>query len=369
MNNPFTNSLNQLPLINHGRSRSISMENPTGAKGGGGKAEGILGPSRKGAPAIRGVKSGETRVLADIDGPGVINHIWITITNQSDTDFFVLCDVVLRIYWDEEEAPSVECPLGDFFCNGFGTDCIINSLPIVVNPIRGFNSYFQMPFHKHAKVTVESQHASDIRSFFFQIDYTLYEELPPETAYFHAQWRRERLTQLRKDYTILDQVTGTGHYIGTYLAITTLERYWWGEGEFKFFIDGDSEYPTICGTGVEDYFGGAWGFVLDQRRETPAAEELYQTPFLGYPFYSAREENYSWRFQGSCPPMRGLYRWHIMDPIRFEEDLRVTVQQIGTCHKGLFERQDDYASVAYWYQTEPHNPFPELKKKEERWPR
>lgn len=369
MFNPFVNSLSTLPIVTNGKSRSINMENPTGEKGGGGKAAGILGPSRKGAPAIRGFKSGETRILADISGCGIINHIWMTVPDKTDQDYFVLSDIVLRIYWDGEESPSVESPLGDFFCNGFGTGCNVNSLPIAVNPVRGFNSYFQMPFKTHAVITVENQHAADVKSFFFQIDYTLYDEMPEGTAYFHAKWSRERLTERTKDFTILDGVKGKGHYIGTYLAVTALERYWWGEGEVKFFIDGDQEYPTICGTGLEDYFGGAWGFVPDQRKETPAKEELYETPFLGYHYYSSSEHNHSWRFEGSCPPMRGLYRWHIMDPIRFEKDLKVTVQQIGTCHKGLFERQDDYACVAYWYQLEPHQPFDKLPEKEARWPR
>lgn len=188
-------------------------------------------------------------------------------------------------------------------------------------------------------------------------------------VYFHAQWRRERLTEKKKDYIILDEVKGRGHYAGTYLAITTLERYWWGEGEFKFYLDGDMKYPTICGTGIEDYFGGAWGFVENPHMGKEAEEELYQTPFMGYPFYSARENNFDWRFQGSCPPMRGLYRFHILDPIRFTENLKVTVQQIGMSKAGLFERQDDYASVAYWYQTEPHGLFPVLPGKEYRWPR
>ncbi len=365
----FVNGLSTLPLLTHGRSRSINMENPTGEKGGGGKAEGILGPSRKGAAAIRGFKKGRTYVLADIKGAGIINHIWITMPEKSDTDFFTLSDVVLRMYWDGEETPSVECPVGDFFCNGFGTGCRVNSLPIVVNPVRGFNCYFQMPFHTHAKITVENQHGADLKSFFYQIDYTEYDEVPQQAACFHAQWRRQRLTALKEDYVILDGVEGAGQYVGTYLALTALERYWWGEGEVKFYLDNDKEYPTICGTGLEDYFGGAWGFVTDQRRETPATEDLYQTPFLGFHYFSNREENHSWRFEGSCPPMRGLYRWHIMDPIRFEKNLKVTVQQIGTCHKGLFERQDDYATVAYWYQTEPHREFPRLPKKEYRWPR
>ncbi len=365
----FVSSLGSLPFLSHGRSRSITMENPRGEKGAGGKASGILGPSRKGAAALRGFKAGETFTVAEIEGPGIINHIWMTLPDKSDTDYFVLRDVVLRMYWDDETNPSVEVPIGDFFCNGFGEGCLVNSLPIAVNPTRGFNSYFQMPFRKHARITVENQHPVDVRSFFYQVDYTLYDELPENSTYFHAQWRREKETQLRQDYVILDNIQGKGAYIGTYMAISTLQRYWWGEGEFKFFIDGDTDYPTICGTGMEDYFGGAWGFVIDQRKETPAFETTYQTPFLGYPFYSSREQNYSWRFEGDCPPMRGLYRWHLMDPILFDSDLKVTAQQIGTCNTGLFERQDDVSTVAYWYQTEPHNTFPTLPSRTDRLPR
>ncbi|MDC7286366.1 DUF2961 domain-containing protein [Blautia schinkii] len=365
----FNMGLNSLIIAGDGVSRAITMENPSGEKAGGGKATGLLGPGRKGAPAIMGIKPGETRILADIQGPGIINHIWITVTDKTDKDFFVLSDIVLRMYWDNEEEPSVECPLGDFFCNGFGTACRINSLPITVNPVRGFNCYFQMPFGTHAKITVENQHEETIPRFFFQIDYTLHKELPDETVYFHAQYRRQRLTKLKEDYVILDGIKGKGHYVGTYLALTALERYWYGEGEMKFYLDGDIEYPTICGTGLEDYFGGAWGFVPDQRRETQAREELYQTLFQGFPYYSAREENFNWRFEGACPPMRGFYRWHILDPIYFQEDIRVTVQQMGNCHKGYFERQDDYSTVAYWYQAEPHGAFPKIPEKEYRWPR
>ena len=153
------------------------------------------------------------------------------------------------------------------------------------------------------------------------------------------------------------------------MALTALERYWYGEGEVKFFLDGDKEYPTICGTGLEDYFGGGFGFVVDQRKETPAEETLFQTPFQGYHFFSQKEPHHSWRFEGACPPMRSFYRFHLADAIRFSQDLKVTVQQIGICNRGLFERQDDISTVAYWYQTEPHTPFPALPPREYRWPR
>ena len=237
-----------------------------------------------------------------------------------------------------------------------------------VLPSSGMNSYFQMPFRKKARITLENQHDNPIPAFFYQIDYNLYEELSADVAYFHAQWRRQRLTELQKDYVIIDGIKGKGHYVGTYIALTTLERYWWGEGEMKFYLDGDEEYPTICGTGMEDYFGGSWS--CTRQVDGKSVEETYNSLFLGYPYYSAHDELVHNPYHNDdCPPMRGFYRWHILDPICFNEDIKVTVQQIGVCYKGLFERQDDVASVAYWYQSEPHQKFSELMKKKERWPR
>lgn len=365
----FASSLSSLPLIQNARSRTINCENPTGEPGRGGMAASHLGPSRKGSPCFT-LKAGETATLAEMSGPGAINHIWITVTDKtSDADCFVLRDVILRMYWDGEETPSVECPLGDFFASGFGVGARVNSLPIVVNPNRGFNCYFQMPFAKKAKITVESQHANDIGGFFYQVDYVLYDDpLPENTAYFHAQWRRQRCTTRQQDYVLLDGVTGRGHYVGTYLALTTLERYWWGEGEMKFYIDDDGDYPTICGTGTEDYFGGAWSFADQVDGRT--VEQTYCTPFMGYPYHSRDDMAVHNRYhEADTPPQRGFYRWHIMDPIHFRSHLRVTLQQIGVGHRGLFERSDDVASVAYWYQAEPHAAFPPLMEKEDRWPR
>ncbi|MBM7654532.1 glycoside hydrolase family 172 protein [Neobacillus cucumis] len=366
--NPLFGGLSSLPLINNGRSRAVNAENPRGEKGKGGMASSLLGPSRKGSPCIREIEPGSTVTLAEIDGPGVIQHIWITVTDKTDKDVYVLRDLVLRMYWDDEEEPSVESPLGDFFCNGFGRGCTVNSMPIVVNPTRGFNSYFQMPFRKKAKITIENQHAGTVPAFFYQIDYCLYDELPENTAYFHAQWNRQKITNKQEDYVIVDNIKGEGLYVGTYLALTTLERYWWGEGEVKMYIDGDDEYPTICGTGTEDYFGGAWSFATQKDGKT--VENTYCTPFLGYPYYSAHDEVvHNFYHNDDTMPQRGFYRWHVLDPIRFAEDLKVTVQQIGVEKNGLFERQDDVASVAYWYQAEPHTPFKPLASKEDRRPR
>ena len=356
-------------LLSGGQSRAVNAENPTGEKGKGGMMASRLGASRKGSPCIPEIKPGEIKVLADIEGLGIINHIWITVTDKiSDKNRFVFRDLVLRMYWDEEETPSVECPLGDFFCCGFGKSYPVNSMPVAVVPHSGFNSYFPMPFRKHVIITIENQNEEAIPSFFYQIDYCLHDTLPKEMGYFHAQWRRTKVTDLGKDHIILDGVKGEGKYIGTFLALSTLERYWWGEGEVKFYLDGDKEYPTICGTGTEDYFGGAWSFAGIEEGKT--IEQTYNTPFLGYPFYSKQDEEIQNNYHNDdCPPMRGLYRFHLPDPVCFREDIRVTLQQIGSCHRGIFERRDDVSTVAYWYQTEPHVPFPKLAEREERWPR
>jgi len=341
--------LGSIPLLSDAQTRSISAENPKGEKGGGAKAvpdersaASMLGKGWKVRPCIT-LPPGETTTLAEIDGPGVIQHIWITVDPKAYRD------TILRFYWDDEETPSVEVPLGDFFCNGHGMRYNVNSLPICVNPSGGFNSYWPMPFKKSAKVTVENQRWEPIGGFFYQITYSL-TQIPENTGYFHAQWRRSMTRRDRPEHVILDGVRGQGHYVGTFLAWTQLSDGWWGEGEIKFYIDGDTEHPTICGTGTEDYFGGAWGF-----------GDTFSTPFLGYPL---------WQRDPARVPKHGLYRWHIMDPIRFQSDLKVTIQALGWWPNGKFQPlTDDIASVGYWYQREPHAPFPEMPPIHERWSR
>lgn len=349
--------LDSLTEVSDARSRSITAENPNGAVGAGGQAASDLGTSRKGRPCLSGVPSGATETIAEIDGPGSIDHIWITLPDRTDAGDHVLRDVVLRMYWDDEDEPSVEVPIGDFFCNGHAERTTLNSMPVVVAPNGGFNCYWPMPFRESARVTIENQHPGELPMFFYQIDYSLVDELSDDTGYFHAQWRRENPTTVGEDYTIVDGIEGKGHYAGTYLAWTALEDHWWGEGEMKAYVDGDEEFPTICGTGAEDYVGGAWCF------DEGDGPETYSTPFLGYPQYDDGTDGHG------RPPRHGMYRWHIPDPIRFREDLRVTIQQIGHDGRGLFERSDDVASVAYWYQKEPHAPFPELPEPRNRRPR
>lgn len=342
--------LGGIHLLSNARTRSVSAENPSGDKGGGARAEPQpgnpatrLGVGWKVKPCLNDIASGETVVLADLRGPGVIQHVWIT------TDVRVYRDGVLRFFWEDEEHPSVEVPLGDFFANGHGLRYSVNSLPVCVNPSGGFNCYWPMPFRRTARVTFENGHHEALPHLFYQITYTE-TEVPENAATFHAQWRRSVTSRENPEHLIVDEVRGHGHYVGTHLAWTQLSDGWWGEGEVKFYLDGDREHPTICGTGTEDYFGGAWCF-----------GETYSTPFLGYPL---------WHKEAGQVPKHAMYRWHVMDPIRFERDLRVTIQALGWWKDGTYQPlADDIASVAYWYQSEPHSLFPKLPPPQERWPR
>lgn len=304
-----------------------------------------LGQGWKVSPSIH-LKPNSTFTLADIKGPGVIQHIWMTCFPAHWRS------AIIRMYWDGEEKPSVEVPFGDFFCNGWCERANVNSMPIAVNPAGGMNAYWEMPFRKSAKITIEN--IDDVEyPLYYQIDYSL-TDIPDEAAYFHAQWRRSNPLAYKDVHTIVDGIQGHGHYVGTYIAWGVNNTGWWGEGEIKFYMDGDEEFPTICGTGTEDYFGGAWNF------EHPKGEyTAYSTAFLGLPQIIRPDGLY--RSQQRF----GMYRWHIMDPIRFEEDLRVTIQALGWRSGGRYlPLQDDIASVAFWYQAEPHQSFPKLADKD-----
>jgi hypothetical protein len=342
--------LHSIALLSDAETRSISAENPNGERGGGakavpadGSAASLLGPGWKVRPSIK-LPPQSTTTLAEIAGPGTIQHIWLTVRPQAYRS------TVLRCYWDGEETPSIEVPLGDFFCNGHALRYDVNSLPIAVNPTGGFNSYWPMPFRRSARITIENEYWEEIPGFYYQITYAL-APVPENAAYFHAQWRRSMTTRECPEHVLLDGVSGQGQYVGTFIAWTQFSNGWWGEGEVKFYMDGDTDHPTICGTGTEDYFGGAWNF----------GDRTFSTPFLGYPLY---------RQDPVEVPLHGMYRWHIMDPIRFKQDLKVTVQALGWWLNRKFEPlTDDIASVAYWYQTSPHAPFPTLPTLPDRWPR
>lgn len=338
--------LGNLSRLSNAKTRSISAENLSGEKGRGGMAtEGTgaesardLGQSWKVSPSIV-IPPKSTVLLANVQEPGAIQHIWMT---AFPTHWRSL---ILRAYWDGEENPSIECPYGDFFANGWCERCNINSLPVAVNPAGGMNSYWEMPFHDSARLTIENLGADKV-TLYYQIDYTL-TEIPDDMACLHAQWRRSHPLAYKQVHTLLEGVKGKGHYVGTYLAWQVNNSGWWGEGEIKFYLDGDTDFPTICGTGTEDYFGGAWNF-----EHPKGSYGVYSTAFLGLPQVIQPDGLY--RSQQRF----GMYRWHIMDPIRFEEDLRVTIQALGWRKDGRYlPLQDDIASVAFWYQREPHAPY------------
>jgi hypothetical protein len=338
-----------LSRLSDAQTRSISPENMTGEKGRGGMAtEGRgarcardLGRGWKISPSV-GIGPGETWTMADIAGPGAIQQIWLTPTGNWRTS-------ILRIYWDDQEAPSVECPVGDFFGMGWGEFAPLSSLAVCVNPGSAFNCYWEMPFRKRCRITMTNI-AEEPMVLYYQVNYTL-TEVPADAAYFHAQFRRVNPLPYKEVYTILDGVRGQGHYVGTYMAWGVNNRGWWGEGEIKFYLDGDDPFPTICGTGTEDYFCGSYNF---ENKATRQYQE-FCTPYAG--LHQVIRPDGVYRSQ-----MRfGLYRWHIADPIRFQRDLRVTIQALGWRSGGRYlPLQDDLASVAYWYQALPTAPFPQL---------
>ena len=341
--------LNTLSTLDDARSRSISPENFTGAKGKGGMAtEGTgepcareLGQGWKVSPSVR-IEAGQTFELADIAGPGTIEQIWMTPTGNWRFS-------ILRIYWDDQQHPSVECPVGDFFACGWGAYSQVSSLAICVNPGSAFNCYWPMPFKKRCRVTLENRAADDM-VLYYQINYSL-GEVDENAGYFHSQFRRVNPLPYREVYTILDGVQGQGRYVGTYMAWGVNNSGWWGEGEIKFYLDGDVEFPTICGTGTEDYFCGSYNF---ENRETHQYQE-FTTPYAGMPQVLRPDGVYRSQMRF------GLYRWHITDPVRFQEDIRVTIQALGWRSNGRYlPLQDDIASVAYWYQKLPTARFPEL---------
>ena len=353
------------------RTRSISAENPDGRKGGGAQAvppdaagkgasdawctdaASELGRGWKVRPCARDLRPGQTLTLADIEGPGVVQHIWCTVLTD------VHRWIALRVYYDGQEHPSIEVPLGDFFANGLDGHALVTSIPIAVNPKGGMNGYWPMPFRKRCRIEITNDGPKAISEFFYQITYAL-DAVPEDAGYLHACWRRSMTTRERPEHVILDGVKGRGHYVGTYLAWNQLSNGWWGEGEVKFFIDGDKhDAPTICGTGTEDYFGGAWGFVMDHQRDL--RPRPYSTAYLGYPQAIYEPEARSDLKMGPRLPAHGLYRWHIPDPIRFEKDLRVTVQALGWWPTGKFQPlTDDIASTALWYQSLPGSRLPGL---------
>ncbi len=350
-------NLGNLSRLSSARSRAISAENFTGAKGKGGMAtEGTgadcardLGLGWKISPSVR-IPANTTFDLADIQARGAIQSIWIT--------GHLSRDLILRIYWDDQERPSVECPLPDFFAAHWLEDKIngptaseavcVNSLPVSVNPNCGLNCFWEMPFRTRCRMTLENMDPDNDRVVYYQINYTL-TDVPDDCAYFHAQFRRTNPLPYQEVYTIVEGIQGRGHFVGTSMGWGINNTRWWGEGEIKFYLDGDDEFATIVGTGTEDYFGGSYNWDVQGDYRT------YTTPFLGMHQVVKPDGTYQSQHR------HAMYRWHVMDPIRFEQDLRVTIQALGWRNgRRYLPGQHDICSVAFWYQTLPTVPFPTL---------
>jgi hypothetical protein len=334
-------------LLGTARTRSISPENPTGAPGaGGGATVGTgaaaargLGRGWKVSPSIE-IGAGAVADLAVIEGPGIVNHIWITTHPRHWRS------LMLRMHWDDDDRPAVEVPLGDFFGQGWGEFAQLSSQVVAVNPHGGFNCYWQMPFRTRARISLENLGA-DAAIVYYQVTWTE-DDVPEQAGYLHAQWRRDNPLAEGSTHTILDGIEGHGQYVGTYLAWGVNSSGWWGEGEVKFYLDDDNELPTICGTGTEDYFGGAWNFDVPGSGYT-----TYTTPYLGLHQIIAPDGLY--RSQQRF----GMYRWHLPDPIRFATALRVDVQALGwRADRRYLRLHDDIASVGWFYldHTSTHRP-------------
>ncbi len=355
-------NMGTLSKLSNARTRSISPENMTGEKGKGGMGDPAMEGDTRNVANARGaardlgkgwkvnpfiqIKGKETITLADIEGPGAIQQIWMTPTG-------IWRFSILRIYWDDEKEPSVECPVGDFFCSAVNRFAPLSSLAVCVNPGSAFNCYWKMPFRKKCRITMENINDAPM-TLYYQVNYVL-TDVAEDEAYFHVQFRRSNPTKGAL-HTLVDGIKGKGQYVGTYLAWRVHDNGWWGEGEIKFYMDGDKEYPTICGTGTEDYFCGSYNF---ENKETRRYQE-FSTPYAGMHQVIRPDGLYN------SVQTFGLYRWHIVDPIRFDKELKVTIQDLGWRHDGRYNaQQSDISSTVFWYQAEPHTKFLVLPKKDD----
>ncbi len=355
----FISPLSGLAVLTDAESRSISAENPDGGKAGGARAvpspdDPVSRPARdlgvgwKCRPYVL-IKPESVFEMADICGPGVVQSIWCT-GNLGRS-------VILRIYWDNDAHPSVEVPICDFFGMPWfdfrnprsepELYPTLNSLPVAVNPLNGFNCFWEMPFAKHCRMTVENRHPTETVYFYYQVNYSL-NDVPENAARFCAGFRRENPLEEKKEFVILDRVRGRGHYVGTVMGWGVNCSGWFGEGEIKFHLDGDREFPTICGTGTEDYFGGSYNWDAN-------GYKIYSTPFCG--MHQVIRPDGLYRSQHR----HAMYRWHIVDPIRFKQDIKVTIQALGWRPDGRFlPHRPDICATAFFYQEPPTTPLPPL---------
>lgn len=310
-------------------SHSISFENPTGGRGAGGMAaRPETGVGRKGRPSVV-IASGETVALADIEGPGTIRHIWMATRPTPEK----LRGITIRGFWEDQKHPSIECPLGDLMGFSHGKHTRFNSAVHSVSDKAGLNLYLPMPFATRARFELTNESGVDSR-FYYQMDYTIGDMHPAEFGRLHVLFHRENPTTLKQDFEILPQRNGRGRYIGTVVGVRVLDsKYWWGEGEAKIYLDGDRDFPTICTTGTEDYV--CLGFEMQETCHPYGGCTLNRESFVS------------------------IYRWHLPDPVFFNTDIRVTLQQLGIKEDGkLFERQDDVSCSTFWYEDVPGNPLP-----------
>ncbi|MFC1569781.1 glycoside hydrolase family 172 protein [bacterium] len=328
-------------------SRSISFENITGVKGGGGKEANHLGVGRKGFPA-KTIEPGETVVLCNIQGPGTIRHIWMTGTwtnfdwLEDSLRHTLLRSTVIRAWWDHQSSPSIECPLGDFMGFAHAKVRSYQSAAHSIGENGAFNFWIPMPFIKQAKMTLTNESDKSL-ILYYQINYTIHDPHPENVGRLHVCFQRENPTQLKKDFELLPKRTGRGRYIGAVIGIRALEKNWWGEGEIKLYMDGDTSFPTICGTGSEDYVCLSYG--------------IQETMFL----YHGCSLNHWDDARGNG--FISMYRWHLPDPIVWKRECRMTIQQIGWSNDmpgNLYERQDDWSAATFWYESIPSAPLPDL---------
>jgi hypothetical protein len=347
---------NPLYRLKNLESRAASAENPSAEPGRGGMSANGL----KGSPAIKDFKQGTTEVLLDQKGPGRIRHIWCTSKPRRPEH---LRNIILRMYWENSTVPSVEVPISDFFGVAHGAPVPMYSALVSTQEGRGLNCYIPMPFSEAALITVSNESDTDLDFLFYQIDFTLGDPVGEEDGRFHASFRRENPTILGRDFVLFETKGARGIYLGTVIGVRSLSEGWWGEGEVKMYIDDDDKYPTICGTGLEDYIGSAWGL------------GVHHTPYQGAPLVHGN--------------FFSIYRFHIVDPVYFQERIRVTVQQMGSALKskvlplygdklifspknhprrnpedGYYLRSDDVCATAYWFQwplIKERDPLPDKK--------
>jgi hypothetical protein len=340
-------------------SRSISFENPTGEKGQGGKSGNHLGIGRKGSPS-KLIKPGEQVTLCNIEQSGTIRHIWIT----GGWNFYnqLLRDIIIRAYWDDQQYPSIECPLGDLMGLAHGKVTAYQSAVHTIGANAALNLWLPMPFTKNVRITLTNESGMPF-DLYYQIDYTIGDKHDENTGRLHVCFRRENPTNLKKDFEIMPERTGKGRYIGAVIGVRTLYPDWWGEGEIKIYKDGDKDFPTICGTGSEDYVGLSYGL--------QNISFMYHGCNLNYTpdsTISVKDRLGDGTILMS-PQYISIYRWHLKDPIYWSQKCRITIQQIGwsaSIRNNLFERQDDWSCATFWYEPIPSAPLPEMPSKEKR---